>query len=105
MPSSACKKRARSEEHTSELQSHDNLVCRLLLEKNTSDLATQSYVTTPARPDYTRPPRAASRAPPRAAAPRGADATPADRAPSRFFFFKVSRPSKLYPFPQPRLFL
>src|SRR3954467_16010201 len=26
--------RARSEEHTSELQSHDNLVCRLLLEKN-----------------------------------------------------------------------
>src|SRR3954466_6713005 len=34
MPSSACKKRdLRSEEHTSELQSHDNLVCRLLLEK------------------------------------------------------------------------
>src|SRR3954467_13273874 len=33
MPSSACKKCARSEEHTSELQSHDNLVCRLLLEK------------------------------------------------------------------------
>src|SRR3954465_6479446 len=26
----------RSEEHTSELQSHDNLVCRLLLEKNES---------------------------------------------------------------------
>src|SRR3954466_16433232 len=25
----------RSEEHTSELQSHDNLVCRLLLEKKT----------------------------------------------------------------------
>src|SRR3954467_4317053 len=24
----------RSEEHTSELQSHDNVVCRLLLEKN-----------------------------------------------------------------------
>src|SRR3954465_10877258 len=35
MPSSACKKSARSEEHTSELQSHDNLVCRLLLEKKT----------------------------------------------------------------------
>src|SRR3954466_9525657 len=35
MPSSACQKCAlRSEEHTSELQSHDNLVCRLLLEKN-----------------------------------------------------------------------
>src|SRR5260370_7864295 len=29
--------RARSEEHTSELQSHLNLVCRLLLEKKKSD--------------------------------------------------------------------
>src|SRR5260370_11473470 len=28
----------RSEEHTSELQSHLNLVCRLLLEKNTTKL-------------------------------------------------------------------
>src|SRR3954462_12620336 len=36
MPSSACKKSARSEEHTSELQPHDNLVCRLLLEKKSS---------------------------------------------------------------------
>src|SRR3954462_4619481 len=35
MPSSACKTCAlRSEEHTSELQSHDNLVCRLMLDKN-----------------------------------------------------------------------
>src|SRR3954462_2461857 len=34
MPSSGVKKCAlRSEEHTSELQSHDNLLCRLLLEK------------------------------------------------------------------------
>src|SRR5438477_4949181 len=29
----ACAVRSRSEEHTSELQSHVNLVCRLLLEK------------------------------------------------------------------------
>src|SRR3954465_1553020 len=29
----------RSEEHTSELQSHDNLVCRLLLEKNSRETA------------------------------------------------------------------
>src|SRR3954466_16436950 len=28
-----CRVRSRSEEHTSELQSHDNLVCRLVLEK------------------------------------------------------------------------
>src|SRR3954463_15381466 len=34
MPSSACNLPIRSEEHTSELQSHDNLVCRLLLDKN-----------------------------------------------------------------------
>src|SRR4051795_11451124 len=33
MPSSACQTCARSEEHTSELQSHSHLVCRLLLEK------------------------------------------------------------------------
>src|SRR3954466_10197846 len=33
MPSSAGQTSARSEEHTSELHSHDNLVCRLLLEK------------------------------------------------------------------------
>src|SRR2546430_2908622 len=30
--------RARSEEHTSELQSQSNLVCRLLLEKKTEDV-------------------------------------------------------------------
>src|SRR4051795_1944661 len=35
MPSSACQTCARSEEHTSELQSHSHLVCRLLLEKKT----------------------------------------------------------------------
>src|SRR3954466_7056436 len=33
MPFSGVQTCARSEEHTSELQSHDNLVCRLLLEK------------------------------------------------------------------------
>src|SRR3954466_10236094 len=39
MPSSACKTCAlRSEEHTSELQSHDNLVRRLLLEKKNHPL-------------------------------------------------------------------
>src|SRR5947208_12956482 len=33
-------KRRRSEEHTSELQSPDHLVCRLLLEKKKIDIAT-----------------------------------------------------------------
>src|SRR5260370_19409305 len=33
LPRPACRSESRSEEHTSELQSHLNLVCRLLLEK------------------------------------------------------------------------
>src|SRR3954462_9135038 len=44
MPSSACKKSARSEEHTSELQSHDNLVCRLLLEKTQALLIERQFL-------------------------------------------------------------
>src|SRR5260370_18962949 len=35
----------RSEEHTSELQSHLNLVCRLLLEKKKSNNKTQAHPT------------------------------------------------------------
>src|SRR5699024_11677123 len=35
----------RSEEHTSELQSRFDLVCRLLLEKKNNDLLTTMYVT------------------------------------------------------------
>src|SRR5260370_14938719 len=35
--------RVRSEEHTSELQSHLNLVCRLLLEKKKNNTATHSH--------------------------------------------------------------
>src|SRR5437016_7188506 len=42
---------ARSEEHTSELQSLTNLVCRLLLEKKNGPRAwNESYVETEARP-------------------------------------------------------
>src|SRR5690606_40266091 len=42
---------ARSEEHTSELQSRDNLVCRLLLEKKTAEQhhAVRSISTAPRR--------------------------------------------------------
>src|SRR3954464_11139749 len=45
MPSSAVQKCARSEEHTSELQSHDNLVCRLLLEKKKCDLRSEEHTS------------------------------------------------------------
>src|SRR5690606_41143909 len=37
----AIAKRLRSEEHTSELQSRENLVCRLLLEKKKNNIYTQ----------------------------------------------------------------
>src|SRR3954462_2629910 len=40
---------SRSEEHTSELQSHDNLVCRLLLEKKTGSAVTCSATPRSAR--------------------------------------------------------
>src|SRR4051812_49678424 len=37
--------RLRSEEHTSELQSHVNLVCRLLLEKKKSDIVLALFMS------------------------------------------------------------
>src|SRR5438477_7071075 len=41
----------RSEEHTSELQSHVNLVCRLLLEqKNTDVTSPKSFLVAPLQP-------------------------------------------------------
>src|SRR5260370_12804703 len=40
----------RSEEHTSELQSHLNLVCRLLLEKKKTTLSTLSSHVSPSPP-------------------------------------------------------
>src|SRR5437016_8887180 len=42
----------RSEEHTSELQSLTNLVCRLLLEKKKQALRRRAFILTPA---HTRP--------------------------------------------------
>src|SRR5260221_7886988 len=45
----------RSEEHTSELQSHSDLVCRLLLEKKKSEtLASNWNVSWPSRPSKPR---------------------------------------------------
>src|SRR3954462_6689890 len=81
MPSSAFQTCAlRSEEHTSELQSHDNLVCRLPLQKKKNTLTPPpprrtAFVTSP------RPPVA--HAPPRPLAPTrpAASGRLADRAP------------------------
>src|SRR5438034_1919021 len=41
---------ARSEEHTSELQSHSDLVCRLLLEKKKNDEVAKAELVGRARP-------------------------------------------------------
>src|SRR3954464_4158043 len=98
MPSSGCKKSAlRSEEHTSELQSHDNLVCRLLLETKTARAAAlPSYRSTP-RPSYLAP------APPgRARTARHAGVRAGTRAWRRrggggpFFFLKDAAPRENY---------
>src|SRR2546427_8607716 len=43
-------KKARSEEHTSELQSQSNLVCRLLLEKKKKNTNNMSRLTRSSRP-------------------------------------------------------
>src|SRR5438034_1732545 len=49
-PEIALRRQQRSEEHTSELQSHSDLVCRLLLEKkNTADEHKHAYETHSAR--------------------------------------------------------
>src|SRR3989475_4720338 len=50
----------RSEEHTSELQSQSNLVCRLLLEKKKKARATTKPPTRPARKASSKPPQAAT---------------------------------------------
>src|SRR2546427_4706524 len=46
-----CRARGRSEEHTSELQSQSNLVCRLLLEKKKKQKLTQGQLKTNERQD------------------------------------------------------
>src|SRR5205085_10566240 len=46
----------RSEEHTSELQSQSNLVCRLLLEKKKTSMPTGAISASPAPPSTPPPP-------------------------------------------------
>src|SRR3954466_10765486 len=105
MPSSACKTCAlRSEEHTSELQSHDNLVWRLLLEK-------KKCAPPPARPATAgparRPPRlrGGATAPPprpRCVVTRGdLEFLPLTRIP---FFLMIRRPPRSTLFPYTPLF-
>src|SRR3954466_4872931 len=106
MPSSACKKCAlRSEEHTSELQSHDNLVCRLLLENK------RAHVRTPVRRSPSVPTSASTQ-------PHGAELHVARwvglgrppgaarvRGPALFrFFFNNPAPTEIHPLPPHAVF-
>src|SRR3954462_11577954 len=95
MPSSACKTCARSEEHTSELQSHDNLVCRLLLEKN--NLPRQHIVRRVGRPGTAR---VAFQPGPR----NGEGPDPCVQPGRHFFFLMIRRPPRSTHFPYTTLF-
>src|SRR3954462_1110495 len=108
MPSSGVQTCASSEEHTSELQSHDNLVCRLLVEKkmlrseeHTSEL--QSHDNLVCRLLLGKKDDSEERLPDRRRAarllPRAAGTIPRGEPP--LFFFKEEGPPELYPFPLP----
>src|SRR3954467_4984572 len=88
----------RSEEHTSELQSHDNLVCRLLLGKTSSPAGTFP----PLPPTPTRPlaHTTAQPAPPYPRPRRAAPARPGD-AVHAVFFLMIRRPPGPALFPSP----
>src|ERR1039457_7417162 len=94
--------RYRSEEHTSELQSPCNLVCRLLLEKKKKKTHTSSVIIS--RPRYF-----ATCTSPSVRQRRGVYVrqTPASRVSCVelrccfFFFFKVPAPPQIPPFPPP----
>src|SRR3954465_8350356 len=105
MPSSGGQKCARSEEHTSELQSHDNLVCRLLLEKKNHNHA--RYSRPPHTPTHPPPPSSPARL---AGAAGGVDDSrwggcEGGRSGVAFFFFlRMGRPPKSTLFPSTPLF-
>src|SRR3954467_749153 len=94
----------RSEEHTSELQSHDNLVCRLLLEKKKKQ-AVHRVLQPPSR-HY---PRATPHSFPERRiiqtrlASSSLQALSFHSNSSGFFFFNEGPPPNPHPFPPPTL--
>src|SRR3954462_3616733 len=105
MPSSACKKCAlRSEEHTSELQSHDNLVCRLLLEKIRADPSFSAQLVAAGGraggPETSRAPP-----PPPASTHMGRNSpSPSGQSGVPCFFLMIRRPPRSTLFPYTTLF-
>src|SRR3954462_13046648 len=97
MPSSGGQTYAlRSEEHTSELQSHDNLACRLLLEQKS---AHQPRAARRARPGG----GGARRRPPRLGGGAPLAGHPARRR-AALFFLMIGGPPISAPFPSTALF-
>src|SRR3954464_2606695 len=95
----------RSEEHTSELQSHDNLVCRLLLEKKKQHTTPPSAAPVP--PAVRAPPPRAARAV--CGRPRPRPRRPGSRRGGGsgrlgFFFFNDPAPPEIYPLSLPDAF-
>src|SRR3954465_7043742 len=92
----------RSEEHTSELQSHDNLVCRLLLEK-TENACCPAHP--PGGPPAARP-AAAARAVGVGGRTRGGGGSgrwaQGGKRAELFFFFKDWGAHGVFPFSPPR---
>src|SRR3954467_2173654 len=99
MPSSGGQTCARSEEHTSELQSHDNLVCRLLLEKTNKEYPESLHRLSP-RVLVDRQDRRSLYPPSHG---RAATPPPGRRPPpsswDRCFFFNVPGPPEISPLP------
>src|SRR6202041_1607127 len=95
----------RSEEHTSELQSHVNLVCRLLLEKKISappKIRLLSGETSRACVlDHLTEVNYLKACPPQ---PHGVAVRLVDSALLFVFFLMIGRPPKFNPFPNPPLF-
>src|SRR3954465_12882893 len=90
----------RSEEHTSELQSHDNLVCRLLLEKKKNISKLTAYLHSFCH----------THQPPMSPAPAAKDGTTTRHTIFQasgyrlnvhgfFFFFNDPAPPEIYPLP------
>src|SRR3954449_6292306 len=102
MPSSAVQTCARSEEHTSELQSHSHLVCRLLLEKQARPDDGEALVQPQATTEDTTTHHAQGALV--RALPRGGGSHHRARAPVGgfvVFFLKEPATPKFYPLPLP----
>src|SRR3954462_13515549 len=107
MPSSAWNSDvgSRSEEHTSELQSHDDFVCRLLLEKNSGRSShhptlvglVEDSLSASSRADALVCPRTMRRS-----SHKNQLRAPSSRCP--LFFFMIRRPPKPTLFPYTTLF-